>query len=110
MNRKISDIDFRFDGLSEEARSLGVAHVFERIRLALRAVREVFEAGMGPVPMIREDVPPTTPPTAAALPAASARLIGQMVQVDGNGVADDTVHICIRDSVGAYVWKQFTLV
>lgn len=84
--------------------------VFERVRRVFRAVRESLVEVEGRARVIRHNVPPTTPATPAALPTASIQYLGTFMHLDKNGAADDTVHICIRDSVGAYVWRQVTLV
>lgn len=104
--RKYADIDFRYEDV-RAAGSLGP--LFERIRAAFRAARDAIGEQEGVVRVVRYNAPPTTPPTAAALPAASAKLHGQVLLIDNNGTALDTLHICVRDAVGAYVWKQFTL-
>lgn len=108
---KLSDIEFRYT-------DLGITDprwpaIFERIRQALRATRDAIVEREGLMKIIRDNVPPTAPPTAAALPAASAKLRGQVVVIDMAGVALDTVHICLRDvdvlGVPTYAWKQFTV-
>ena len=105
------EIDFRYDDLAQALRVSGDPgspwlKLFERVREGFRAARDSLVESEGRVRVIRHNVPPTAPATAAALPAAGAAYLGQIVHLDLNAVVDDTVWICIKTAGGAYAWRQ----
>jgi len=110
MSRKHSSVEVNLTDLPDSAVKAGLLPIFERIKDALEVVGDSLTEELGVVRVVRHNVPPTSPATAASLPAASARLLGQMLQLDKDGVSDDTLHICIKMTGGSYAWKSFTLV
>jgi hypothetical protein len=107
MTRKYSDIEFRSNDLNLPGHIPGLVTAFERLRDSLRNVRAAIESSEGIVKVQRHDVPPTSPATPATLPTASAKYLGQILQLDKNAAADDELYVCIRKSGGAYDWEQF---
>jgi len=84
--------------------------VFTALRRALDAARDAIDESFSRVFIARHDYPRTAGVVAAALPTASAAYLGRFIMLDKNGAADDVLHFCIRNAVGAYVWKTVTLV
>ena len=109
---KLSDIDFPFASTQLEggADSTVLGPLFSRVSRVFRSVREALTESEGRARVIRYNTPPTSPATAAALPTAGVTYLGTIVHLDKNGAADDTVHICIRNNAGSYVWKQVQLI
>ena len=80
--------------------------VFDRISLALRAIRDGINDIHGLVKTVRYNFPPTSPAHAAALPTASLEFLGQILQLDKNGAADDQAWVCRRKTGGTYEWVR----
>ena len=80
-----------------------------RIRRAFLATRAAIADGFSRARVLRHNVPPTTPAHPAALPTADVTQLGRIFVLDKDGAADDEVYVCIRESGGAYAWREFTL-
>lgn len=100
---RLQDIELAYEDVENVPEP--VRSVLERVKRIVRAVRESLTEVQGQSLVIRYNVPPTTPATAAALPTATVKYLGRLVLLDKNGAANDELYVCRRNNVGAYVWQ-----